>query len=297
MMRVAILDDYQRVARGLADWDRLPAGSELAVLDRHVADREELVLTLEPFDVLVAMRERTPFPADLLDRLPRLRLLVTTGMRNASIDLGGLPPPRRRVCGTGGVGLPTAELAWGLILALAKRITVEDRAVRAGAWQTGLTADLGGERLGVVGLGRLGRRVAAVGKAFGMEVVAWSPNQRTAGLRHAFLPVTRWSRPGLRFRSAGSPSLLGYGSRNISRACRAVATGRPYSAHSSTTRPTSAALRRRQRVPVEADIVLEPGAAVAAELERPAVQRELVPADARPRSRWHRGRGASACAT
>jgi phosphoglycerate dehydrogenase-like enzyme len=179
-VRVAILDDYQRVARGLADWDRLPAGSGLAVLDRHVADREELVRTLEPFDVLVAMRERTPFPADLLDRLPRLRLLVTTGMRNASIDLGACRRRGVAVCGTGGAGLPTAELAWGLILALAKRITVEDRAVRAGAWQTGLTADLGGERLGVVGLGRLGARVAAVGGAFGMEVVAWSPNL-TAG--------------------------------------------------------------------------------------------------------------------
>ena len=179
-MRVAILDGYQRVARGLADWDRLPAGSELAVLDRHVADREELVRALEPFDVLVAMRERTPFPADLLDRLPRLRLLVTTGMRNASIDLDACRRRGVAVCGTGGAGLPTAELAWGLILALAKRITAEDRAVRAGAWQTGLTADLGGRRLGVVGLGRLGTRVAAVGAAFGMEVVAWSPNL-TAG--------------------------------------------------------------------------------------------------------------------
>lgn len=175
-MKVAILDDYQRVARGLADWSRLPAGSELVVFDTHLADREALVAALQPFDVVVLMRERTPFPASLIERLPRLRLLITTGGRNASIALEACRARGIPVCGTGNVGAPTAELAWGLILALVKRIPQEDRALRAGTWQTGLTEGLAGKRLGLVGLGKLGTQVARVGQAFGMEVVAWSQN-------------------------------------------------------------------------------------------------------------------------
>jgi phosphoglycerate dehydrogenase-like enzyme len=175
-MNIAILDDYQRVARGLADWARLPAGSELHCFDQHLADREELVAALQPFDVIVLMRERTPFPAALLERLPRLRLLVTTGGRNAAIDLEACRARGLPVCGTGNVGAPTAELAWGLILALVKRIPVEDRALRAGTWQSGLTEGLAGKRLGLLGLGKLGGQMARVGQAFGMEVVAWSQN-------------------------------------------------------------------------------------------------------------------------
>ncbi|XXF76942.1 D-2-hydroxyacid dehydrogenase family protein [Myxococcaceae bacterium GXIMD 01537] len=175
-LRIAILDDYQRVARGLADWSRLPPGSELEFFDRHLADPEERARTLEPFDVLVIMRERTPFPAALLERLPRLRLLVTTGGRNAAIDLDACRARGITVSGTGASGAPTAELAWGLILALVKRIPAEDRALRAGAWQTGLTEGLTGKRLGLLGLGKLGTQVARVGLAFGMEVVAWSQN-------------------------------------------------------------------------------------------------------------------------
>lgn len=175
-MKVAILDDYQRVARGLADWSRLPSGSELVAFDRHISDREELVAALQPFDVIVLMRERTPFPAALIERLPQLRLLITTGGRNASIALEACRARGITVCGTGNVGAPTAELAWGLILALVKRIPAEDRALRSGSWQTGLTEGLAGKRLGVVGLGKLGTQVARVGQAFGMEVVAWSQN-------------------------------------------------------------------------------------------------------------------------
>jgi phosphoglycerate dehydrogenase-like enzyme len=174
-VKIAILDDYQRVARGLADWSRLPAGSELTVFDRPLAE-EERVAALQPFEVLVIMRERTPFPAALLEQLPHLRLLVTTGGRNAAIDLEACRARGITVSGTGNVGAPTAELAWGLILALVKRIPVEERALRAGAWQTGLTEGLAGKRLGVVGLGKLGTQVARVGQAFGMEVVAWSQN-------------------------------------------------------------------------------------------------------------------------
>ncbi|MCP3143197.1 D-2-hydroxyacid dehydrogenase family protein [Pyxidicoccus xibeiensis] len=175
-LNIAILDDYQRVARDLADWSRLPAGSGLHVFERHLADLEARVAALQPFDVIVLMRERTPFPAALLERLPRLRLLVTTGGRNAAIDLEACRARGITVCGTGNVGAPTAELAWGLILALVKRIPAEDRALRAGTWQTGLTEGLAGKRLGLVGLGKLGGQMARVGAAFGMEVVAWSQN-------------------------------------------------------------------------------------------------------------------------
>jgi phosphoglycerate dehydrogenase-like enzyme len=175
-MKIALLDDYQRVAREFADWSRLPPGSELVVFDRHIADPDALAQALEPFEVLVLMRERTPFPESLLQRLPRLKLLVTTGGRNASIDIPACRARGITVSGTGTFGMSTAELTWGLILALLKRIALEDRAVREGRWQTGLTTGLTGKRLGVVGLGRLGTQVSRVGQAFGMDVVAWSPN-------------------------------------------------------------------------------------------------------------------------
>jgi len=175
-MRIAILDDYQRVAREFADWSRLPPGSELVVFDHHIADPEALASALQSFEVIVLMRERTPFPEALIHWLPHLRLLVTTGGRNASIDLAACRARGITVCGTGSTGAPTAELTWGLILALIKRIPVEDRALRSGRWQTGLTTGLAGKRLGLVGLGKLGTQVARVGLAFGMEVVGWSPN-------------------------------------------------------------------------------------------------------------------------
>ncbi|PWC36920.1 D-2-hydroxyacid dehydrogenase family protein [Azospirillum sp. TSO22-1] len=194
-MKIAILDDYQRTVRSLADWDRLPPGSELQVFHEHIADRERLVAALEPFDVLVIMRERTPFPAELIARLPNLRLLVTTGTRNLAIDLEACKARGIAVCGTAIGGTPTAELAWGLILALAKRIPMEDRALRAGSWQTGLTTTLTGKRLGVVGLGKLGAQVARVGLAFSMDVVAWSQNLTDA--RAAEVGVRRVDKPEL----------------------------------------------------------------------------------------------------
>ncbi|TKC94150.1 D-2-hydroxyacid dehydrogenase family protein [Polyangium fumosum] len=175
-MKIAILDDYLRVAEKLADWSRLPPGSELVVFDRPISDRDALLAALRPFDVVVLMRERTPFPAALIEALPNLRLLVTTGGRNAAIDLAACRAREIPVSGTGGVGTPTAELTWGLILALVKRIPAEDRALRAGTWQTGLTEGIAGKRLGLVGLGKLGTQVARVGLAFGMEVVAFSQN-------------------------------------------------------------------------------------------------------------------------
>ena len=171
-IRVAILDDYQRVARQLADWGSLPAGSELSVFHDHLSDEAALAARLAPFEAIVAMRERTPFPRSLLSRLPELRLLVTTGMRNASIDLEAAAESRILVSGTDGLPYPTAELTWGLILALARQIAAEDRALRAGHWQTSLGVGLQGKTLGVLGLGRLGCQVARIGTAFGMDVIA-----------------------------------------------------------------------------------------------------------------------------
>jgi phosphoglycerate dehydrogenase-like enzyme len=174
--RVAILDDYQDVAGRMADWASLPRGVEVVVFRDHLAAEAAVAVRLADFDVVVAMRERTPFPRTLLDRLPRLRLLVTTGMRNAAIDLRAAADRGVLVCGTGGLPYPTAELTWALILALARRVPREDRATREGGWQETLGIGLNGKTLGVLGLGTLGTRVARVGRALEMNVVAWSQN-------------------------------------------------------------------------------------------------------------------------
>ena len=175
-VRVAVLDDYQSVARELAPWGTLPAGSEVVVFRDHLDEGEALVQRLAAFEVIVAMRERTPFPRALLERLPALRLLVTTGRRNAAIDVAAAKERGVLVCGTDGLPYPTAELTFGLILALARRITEEDRALRAGRWQTSLGLGLSGKTLGLLGLGRLGEQVARIGRAFDMRVIAWSQN-------------------------------------------------------------------------------------------------------------------------
>ncbi len=175
--RCAILDDYQSVALSMADWASLGPDVEIEVFSRHIDDRAALVSALVGFDIIVAMRERTVFDADLLGRLPDLRLLVTTGMRNASIDVATAEKNGVVVCGTGGVAGSTAQLAWALILALVRNIPEEVAEFRGGAaWQQRLSVDLTGKRLGLVGLGRLGTRVAQVGLAFEMDVAGWSPN-------------------------------------------------------------------------------------------------------------------------
>jgi phosphoglycerate dehydrogenase-like enzyme len=170
MTRVAILDDYQDVAREFGDWDSLDA--EVVVFREPLED----IGPLEPFDVIMAMRERTPFPRERLERLPNLRLLVTTGMGNAAIDTDAARELGITVAGTGGTPTHTAELTWALILALTRHVPEEDAAVRAGAWQTAIGPELAGRTLGVVGLGRLGQRVARVAQAFEMDVIAWSQN-------------------------------------------------------------------------------------------------------------------------
>ncbi|MGH7919184.1 MAG: D-2-hydroxyacid dehydrogenase family protein [Candidatus Dormibacteraceae bacterium] len=173
--RVAVLDDYQAAAEAAPDWAALPETVEVTFFRDHLAQEEQVRERLQPFGVVVAMRERTPFPATLLRSLPNLRLLVTTGMRNRSIDLAAARELGITVSGTGGaMSRGTAELAWGLILALARRIPAEDIAVRGGAWQTTVGTELYGKRLGLLGLGRIGGQMASIGRAFGMDVVAWS---------------------------------------------------------------------------------------------------------------------------
>jgi len=142
----------------------------------HLADPTDVARRLVGFDIVVAMRERTPFQRGLLEGLPGLRLLVTTGMRNASIDMEAAADLSIAVCGTGGLGYPTAEPTWGLILALARRIPSEDRATRQGGWQATMGTGLNGKVLGLVGLGNLGSQVATIGRAFGTSLLAWSQN-------------------------------------------------------------------------------------------------------------------------
>jgi phosphoglycerate dehydrogenase-like enzyme len=176
MQRIAVLDDYQSVAATYADWSRVPEPVEVVAFSDHLTDEDELAARLEPFDVVVAMRERTPFRRALLNRLPNLRLLVTTGARNASIDVTAARELDITVCGTGAHPSGPVELTWALILAAARHLPREDANVRAGGWQRTVGTDLAGATLGVIGLGRLGEKVARIGGAFGMDVVAWSEN-------------------------------------------------------------------------------------------------------------------------
>lgn len=189
-MRCVILDDYPGVATSYADWSVLE-GIATQALREHLGDEDAVAAALSGVEVVVAMRERTPFPASLLQRLPDLRLLVTTGMRNASIDLDAARAAGVVVCGTSSLPTPPVELTWALVLGLARHLVPEvDALRRGGPWQSTVGADLAGATLGVVGLGKLGTRVAAVGKAFGMDVLAWSPHltderASAAGVRRA----------------------------------------------------------------------------------------------------------------
>ena len=175
-MRLSILDDYQGVALGMADWSPLQGRVDIVVERKPFADEDAAARALASSEIVAAMRERTPFPRSLVERLPNLKLLNTTGMRNASFDLAALRDRGVVVCGTEGGGLDTAELTWGLILGAARRIAEDHRSMREGLWQTRIGNRLEGKTLGVLGLGRLGSAVARVGLAFDMKVIAWSPN-------------------------------------------------------------------------------------------------------------------------
>tara|TARA_B110000014_G_scaffold152235_1_gene106418 strand:+ start:913 stop:1908 length:996 start_codon:yes stop_codon:yes gene_type:complete len=175
-LKLAILDDYQGTAKDLADWSKLPAGVEVEFFQDHIVDEDQLVERLGDFDLVQGMRERTPFPRSVLSRLPNLRLLITTGRRNASFDIEAASELGITVCGTNGGGEGTTELTWGLILAMLRHIPEEERRSRAGSWGTTVGIGVKGKTLGLIGLGHIGSLVARVAKAFDMNVIAWSQN-------------------------------------------------------------------------------------------------------------------------
>jgi phosphoglycerate dehydrogenase-like enzyme len=174
---IAVLDDYQQAARGLADWGSLAPRAQPVFFHDHVANPDSLVARLAPFDAVVLMRERTRVDAALLARLPRLKLIVTVGMWNAAIDLHAARAQQIVVSGTtGGDSAATPALTWALILAITRNLHAEATSLRAGGWQVGLGVDVNGKTLGLLGLGRIGQAVARLGQAFGMRTIAWSEN-------------------------------------------------------------------------------------------------------------------------
>jgi phosphoglycerate dehydrogenase-like enzyme len=175
-MKVAILDDFQNVALQLADWSAVRQHAEIAVFNDHLADPAAVVARLRPFEVVCVMRERTPLTGEILQQLPKLKLIASTGPRNASIDSQAAADLGIAVTATGYDSTPTIEFTWSLILACMRRIDREAASLKAGGWQTSLGANLRGKSLGVVGLGNVGREVARIGLAFGMKVIAWSQN-------------------------------------------------------------------------------------------------------------------------
>lgn len=176
LKQLAILDDYQGAALRLGPFQQLPPELGVTVFRDTLSDPQALITRLSPFDTILLMRERTPFPRELLKRLPELRLLITTGARNRSIDVAACQDLGITCCGTPAHGDPTVDLTFGLILSLVRDIPGQQQALRQGRWQTGIGIGLEGQTLGVIGLGKLGSRVARIGAAFGMSVLAWSPN-------------------------------------------------------------------------------------------------------------------------
>jgi phosphoglycerate dehydrogenase-like enzyme len=174
--KIAVLDDYQNVALESADWSVLRDRADIAVFQNHLADPDAVIERLLPFDVVCVMRERTPLTRDIIERLPNLKLIASTGPGNASIDVAAASDHRIEVVHTGYTSDPTIELTWALILASARHIVTESNSVRSCGWQTTVGTDLRGKTLGVLGLGRIGSQVARIGTAFGMNLIAWSQN-------------------------------------------------------------------------------------------------------------------------
>jgi len=176
-VRCAILDDYQNVVLKVADWSKVTGDVDITVFNEHLGGPDKVVAALKDFQIVVAMRERTGFPKPVVDALPALKLLITTGMRNASIDVEAAKARGVTVCGTGSFGSPTSGIAIGLMLELTRHIGYENARLHAGAtWQSTIGPDLEGMTLGILGLGKLGTRTANIAKAFGMNVIAWSQN-------------------------------------------------------------------------------------------------------------------------
>ena len=175
-MKLAVLDDYQGTAKDLADWSKLPSGTEVEFFQNHIVEEDQLVERLKDFDMVMGMRERTPFTRSILSRLPKLRLLITTGRRNTSFDVEAASELGITVCGTNGRGEGPTELTWGLILAMVRHIPEEDQRSREGSWGTTIGVGVKGKTLGLIGLGHIGSLVARVGVAFDMRIIAWSQN-------------------------------------------------------------------------------------------------------------------------
>ena len=175
-VQIAVLDDYQGVALRLADWSTLDGRAVVTVFNDHLADLDAVVERLKGFEVLSVMRERTPLSRATLERLPKLKLIVSTGARNAAIDVEAAAQRGIAVAFTGYTSAPTIEMTWALILAASRHVVAENLAFRRGGWQQGLGVGLAGKTLGVLGLGRVGGAVAEIGALFGMKVLTWSPN-------------------------------------------------------------------------------------------------------------------------
>jgi phosphoglycerate dehydrogenase-like enzyme len=175
-INVAVLDDYQGVALNMADWSALKDKAEITVFRDHLSDPGRVVERLRPFDVVCVMRERTPLPRLILEQLPNLKLICSTGSINASIDVAAAKEKGITVCGTRYTSHGAAEFTWALILAMVRNVAAESRSLRAGQWQTSIGGDLEGKTIGLMGLGRLGSATAKVALAFGMKVIAWSQN-------------------------------------------------------------------------------------------------------------------------
>ncbi|SEE29960.1 D-2-hydroxyacid dehydrogenase family protein [Bradyrhizobium erythrophlei] len=175
-MKIAILDDYQNVALGSADWSAVAKKADITVFNDHIDQTDALVERLLPFDAVCVMRERTPLRRDIIEHLPRLKFIASTGPRNISIDMAAAKERGILVANTGYRSTPTIELTWALILASARHLVEEANSIRAGGWQTAIGHELDGRVLGVLGLGNVGREVARIGRAFGMKIIAWSQN-------------------------------------------------------------------------------------------------------------------------
>src|ERR1700693_4267284 len=182
---IAVLDDYQNVALESADWSVLRDRADITVFQDHLADPDAVIERLLPFDVVCVMRERTPLPGNVIERLPNLKLIASTGSVNTSIDVAAAGDHGIAVVNTGYRSDPTVEFTWALILACVRHIVTESNSVRSGGWQQTVGADLRGKTLGVLGLGNVGSQVARIGSAFGMKLIAWSQNMTSEAAKAA----------------------------------------------------------------------------------------------------------------
>ena len=183
--KIAVLDDYQNAALESADWSVLGHRADIAVFQDHLADPEAVIERLRPFDVICVMRERSPLPRNSIERLPNLKLIASTGAGNTSIDVAAAGDHGIAVVHTGYRSEPAIEFTWALILASTRHLVIESDSVRSGGWQKTVGADLRGKTLGVLGLGRIGSEVARIGRAFGMNLIAWSQNMRPEAAKAA----------------------------------------------------------------------------------------------------------------